>query len=49
VALLMAVGAYNLCVEALDFAENQLVQDALAVLIGVSLAFFARRTWPGKR
>jgi membrane-associated phospholipid phosphatase len=44
VALFMAAAAYNLTVEALDFAENQLVQDALAVVIVVTLAVFARRT-----
>ena len=44
VALLMAAAAYNLAVEALDFAENQYVQDALAVLIVLVLAAFGRRT-----
>jgi membrane-associated phospholipid phosphatase len=44
VALLMAAAAYNLCVEALDFAENQGVQDALAGVIVVVLLVFARRT-----
>jgi membrane-associated phospholipid phosphatase len=44
VAVLMVAAAYNLCVEALDFAENQRVQDALAAVIVVALLVFARRT-----
>lgn len=43
VALLMAAAAYNLTVEALDFAENQGVQNALAVLIVVVLGVYLRR------
>lgn len=43
VAVLMLAAAYNLSVEALDFAENQGVQWALAALIGVCLVLWARQ------
>ncbi len=45
VALLMAVAAYNLCVEALDFAENQTMQYLLAGVIVLCLGVFVRRSW----
>lgn len=45
VALLMAAAAYNLAVEALDFAENQGVQNALALVIVLVLLVFARRSF----
>ncbi|MGQ0711852.1 MAG: phosphatase PAP2 family protein [Rhodoferax sp.] len=45
VAALMLAAAYNLSVEALDFAENQGVQWALAALIGASLLLWARQAW----
>lgn len=45
VALLMLAAAYNLCIEALDFAENQHVQDALALVIGFSLLAFGWRSF----
>ena len=43
-ALLMAAAAYNLHVEALDFAENEVVQDALALLIVAVLLLFGVRS-----
>lgn len=47
VALLMVAAVYNLCVEALDFAENQAVQYLLAGVIAVSLLVFVPRSWRG--
>lgn len=49
VAVLMLAAAYNLCVEALDFAENQAMQYLLAALIALSLAVFARRSLASAR
>lgn len=43
VALFMAAAAYNLAVEALDFAENQGVQNALAGVIVLVLLVYLRR------
>lgn len=45
VAALMVLAAYNLSVEALDFAENQPVQWALAAVIALSLVAWARQYW----
>lgn len=45
VALIMAAAAYNLAVEALDFAENQAVQNALAGLIVLVLLVYLRRSF----
>lgn len=44
VALLVALAPYFLLTEALDFAENQLLQDLLAGVAGVSVLAFAMRS-----
>ncbi|MDT8990008.1 phosphatase PAP2 family protein [Curvibacter sp. APW13] len=49
VALLMLAAVYNLCVEALDFAENQSMQYLLAGVIAVSLVAFIPRSWRGPK
>lgn len=49
VALLMAAAAYNLAVEALDFAENQGVQNALAGVLVLVLLVFVRKSWTAAR
>lgn len=49
VAVLMLAAAYNLAVEALDFAENQGVQNALAGVIVLVLLVFVRKSWIATR
>jgi membrane-associated phospholipid phosphatase len=44
VALLVALAPYFLVTEALDFAENQLLQDVLAGVAGLSVLVFAMRS-----
>ena len=43
--LLLAATLYTLWTEALDFAENRVLQQGLMVVVGVSLLGFARQAW----
>lgn len=47
--VLLLAAAYNLAVDALDFAENQLVQNALSGVIVLVLLVFVYRRWIAAR